>query len=139
MGRPTPFLRKPSYKQKAESAKTPQTGERLNHPRCLHLHDLRCRVVRGQWYEFGFSWHCRETSASPLRFGGVYALHARRNEIPPDIPRTVHGRTTHDHQMRADNRLQAELVTWPQHQQCVGSEAVTGYVDFAGDHVKSSL
>src|SRR5262249_60839954 len=66
--------------------------------------------------------HGVEAGGLPVRFGLLDALLARRDEVPPDVARPVHGRAAEEHEPRIAYRRQRDAVAGTKHEQAAGRE-----------------
>ena len=75
----------------------------------------------------------------PIGFGLFDAVFARRYEIPPDVPRAIHGLASERHEAGVRACPDGDAVSGPKHEQLRGSEDIACNLDLTGDRIDGSL
>src|SRR5215831_19070470 len=87
-----------------------------------------------QWNELDFvARNLAEMAGRPFGFGLLDSFLARRDEIPPDVPRSIHSGAAHDHQVRIGDGIERKAIARAQHKQALAAKPVAGDVDLAID------
>src|SRR3954466_5807830 len=85
------------------------------------------------------AWHTLEAAFLPLVLGLLDALLARRDEIPPDVTRTVE-RCAADHRDAARLcRGNRDAIGRAKHEKLAGSEFVSRHIDLSRHDVNAAL
>src|SRR5262249_57179051 len=80
-----------------------------------------------------------EAGELPVRLGLLDALLARRDEVPPDVAWSVHGRAAQQHEPRIAYRRQRDAVARTKHEQAAGREPIAGDIDLARNQIDRAL
>ena len=75
----------------------------------------------------------------PIGLGSVDAVGRGGDEVPPDVPRTIHRFAAEQHQPRIRVREDRNAVAGLEHEQPAGTKRLSCYVDFARDDVDRAL